>query len=384
MSCCVGLFLAATLALVLPAGRAVAAACDSWVAPPTPAKRVTAPLWGQRWLDADRLRRLGSGSGVRVAVLDSGVDPTHPQLANAIEPGWDVVTGTAGGNLDCTGHGTAVSSLLAARAEHDAALVGVAPEATIVPIRVSADGNGATSYRDVTPARLAEGVRRALSLRVAVIQVSFVVVTDTPELRLAVADAVRQGVVVVAAAGDGTAGPTYPAAYDGVLGVGAIDADGLRWSESGVGAHVDLVAPGVDLLAASRVAGHTLAKGTAAAAALVAGAAALLRANHPDWTATRVMRQLVATADGTSGGAHSQTYGFGCVNPYRALAEPAAAAGPSPGWTAAPPAVGVQPSRPGWSTATRRALLLASAVGSAAALVAIGYAAALVVRRRRA
>ncbi|MEE6258874.1 S8 family serine peptidase [Plantactinospora sonchi] len=382
-----GRWLTRSLALLLlgmatPLVTSDPAAAASCYSRPVPAARATGAHWALRWLDPDRLRQVSTGSGVRVAVLDSGVDASHPQLAKAVDRGWDVVLDEADGRTDCVGHGTAVASLIAARPDGDAALVGVAPAARIVPIRVSEDGSGATSYRDVTPARLAAGIRRAVALDADVIQVSFAVGSNTAALRDAVADAAKRQIVVVAAVGDKTAGATYPAAYPGVVGVGAAESSGHRWTDSGSGPHVDLVAPGVELVAAARIRGHVAVGGTAAAAAMVSGAAALLKARHPKWTATQITNRLLATADGTPGGSRNDGYGYGGVNPYRALTESAE----TPGRTPEPhpvPAAALNPTRrPGLSTTTRRALG-AGASGAGARVVGGGYAGAAAFGRRR-
>ncbi|WP_158624135.1 S8 family serine peptidase [Micromonospora sp. HM5-17] len=365
------------------AARPALAAPGCFGGKPAPAPRATGDQWAQRWLDPRRLHRLGTARTVRVAVLDSGVDSSHRQLAKAVDRGWDLVADEAGGTIDCVGHGTAVASLIAARPDGDASLVGVAPEARIIPIRVSENATGSTRYRDVTPGRLAAGIRRAIALKADVIHVSFAVGSGSAGLRSAVADAVRRQIVVVAAVGDDTVGETYPAAYPGVLGVGAVDQSGQRWTDSGSGPHMDLMAPGVNLVAAARVDGHVAIGGTAAAAALVSGAAALVRGNHPKWTAAQVAEHLLATADGTPGGAYSVDYGYGSVNPYRALAEPIGTPVPSPS-PKPMPAAAVRPSpEPGMPATTRRALLWAGGVGLATALVAVGYAAAVALLRHR-
>ena len=360
-----------------------AQAASCWGQKPTAAARVTTPQWSQQWLDPARLHRISTGGTVRVAVLDSGVDRSHPQLRGAVEQGWDVVTNEPNGTVDCVGHGTAVASLIAARRDGDAALVGVAPTARIVPIRVSENGSGASSYRDVTPDRLAAGIRRAITLKADVIHVSFAVSTNAAVLRNAVADAVRRQIVVVAAVGDKVPGATYPAAYPGVLGVGAAEPSGLRWADSGAGTHLDLMAPGVGLIAAARVGGHISIGGTAAAAALVSGSAALVRASQPKWTVSQVTARLLATADGTPGGSHSKTYGYGSVNPYRALTEPIGSPEPSPSPNPVPAAAMNLPHQPGLPAPVRRALLWAGGIGLATALLVGTYAAAVAIRHRR-
>src|SRR4051794_34815103 len=97
----VALVAAVALAAPLPVNLAAYAApsCSAG-SQPVAAKPVAAPLWPQRWLDPQRLHAIATGTGIRVAVLDSGVDATHPQLTAAVEPGWDVVANQAGGALD--------------------------------------------------------------------------------------------------------------------------------------------------------------------------------------------------------------------------------------------------------------------------------------------
>jgi hypothetical protein len=167
--------------------------------------------------------------------------------------------------------------------------------------------------------------------------------TDSPALRDAVADALRAGVVVVAAVGDqGGApggGPTpYPAAYEGVIGVGAIDETGARWPNSQVGGYVDVVAPGGDVITLQRGRGMTVAGGTGIACGFVAAAAALARARRGDLGGAGIERLLLATAVPGPGGPE---YGHGVVNPYAAvnnqLVRRDAVALPAP----APPAQGV-------------------------------------------
>ena len=162
-----------------------------------------------------------------------------------------------------------------------------------------------------------------------VINISAYYYVDDPLVRAAIAYARQNDVVVVAAVGNGhsnTPGekdPTpYPAAYDGVLGVGSIDESGARASDSQVGPYVDLVAPGVRItMAANRSGDYWVAQGTSFAAPLVAAAAALFRARFPGMKADEVVRRLEATADPVRGGPRSDEYGYGEVDPYRAVNE---------------------------------------------------------------
>lgn len=300
------------------------AACSSPAQPATPA---TDEPWPQVRYDLAAVHRIQQGSGVSVAVLDSGVDPSHPQLAGAVQGGGDLLDPSGNGLEDCAGHGTAVASIIAARPIAGVAFVGIAPQAQILSIRVgdrrpTEDGYAGTG--DI--AALVSGVQRAVAAqpRPAVLNLSVSTTTDSPALRSAIQSALDADIVVVAAVGNGYREgnpPTYPAAYEGVVGVGAIGPTGQRWDASQVGPYVDLVAPGDGVLTAARIAGHVAGSGTSFAAPFVAGTAALIRARWPELDRTEVVHRLLATADPPAGGQPSPDYGYGVVNPLRALTE---------------------------------------------------------------
>jgi subtilisin family serine protease len=139
----------------------------------------------------------------------------------------------------------------------------------------------------------------------------------------AVKQAEAADVVVVAAAGNfGTQHVIIPAAYPGVVAVGAIDDTGARWSGSSYGPQVALTAPGVQIPVEDASGVPKTVKGTSEASAYVTGSVALVRAMHPDWTAGQTIRALLATATksgGTTGLQHNNAYGYGIVNPLAAL-----------------------------------------------------------------
>jgi type VII secretion-associated serine protease mycosin len=274
---------------------------------------------------------------VTVAVVDSGVDADHPQLhrAGKVLPGRNFFeSANLPGNFDCVSHGTGVAGIIAADPAPGVGFHGVAPDARILPVRISAQDiadNGQSLRIDL--GALANGIRYAVDSGARVMNLSIAGFADFPEMRSAVEYAVARDVLVVAAVGNGQqdgAGelPSFPAAYDGVLGVGAIDIDGARTATSQVGPYVDLVAPGAGVLTATRVAGHAYANGTSFAAPFVSATAALVRSAWPDLSAAEVAQRLIATASPARGDSHS--HGAGVVNPYRAvtdgldLSEPAA------------------------------------------------------------
>ncbi|TDV40070.1 type VII secretion-associated serine protease mycosin [Actinophytocola oryzae] len=287
---------------------------------------VTQLPWAQQLLDLDRTWPHSTGAGVTVAVVDSGVDADHPQLRGKVLPGADFfLVGDLPGNFDCVSHGTAVASIIAASAQQGVGFRGVAPDARILPVRITdRELNDTGNATPINPGIVADGIRYAADSGASVINLSLSGYGDFPAIRDAVAYARSKDALLVAAVGnrdDQGAVPSFPASYDGVLGVGSVDIDGLRAQGSQVGPYVDLVAPGQDVLAASRVAGHHYWAGTSFAAPFVSGIAALVRAAYPRLSAPEVAARLIATADPAPGGRNSLEYGAGLVDPYRAVTE---------------------------------------------------------------
>ncbi|MEV1144002.1 type VII secretion-associated serine protease mycosin [Micromonospora sp. NPDC049799] len=371
-----------------PLGPALAGARAPGCATPlAPSRPVAATPWTQQRYAPERLAPLATGAGVTVAVVDSGVDRVHPQLAGRVLTGADLLDPGGDGTRDCAGHGTGVASIIAAAPRPGVAFRGLAPDARVLPVRVSEQQvvDGRESGRTVSAADFARAIRWAVDEGADVLNLSVVLYADDPAVRAAIAHAVDRDVVVVAAAGNlhenGDPRP-YPAAYDGVLGVGAIGADGTRSPFSQTGPYVDLVAPGGDVLMAAPRQGHLRAEGTSYAVPFVAATAALLRQYRPELDATEVARRIVATTDPAPGDPAGGAYGAGVLNPYRAVTEtgggasgevrPAAALADD----RADPARLAQRERR--ATARDRALLVAGISGAA---VAVAVLLALVVPR---
>ncbi len=333
--------------------------------------------WAQERYAPHRLTPLADGRGITVAVIDSGVDAKHPQLAGRIVAGTDLLD-TGDGTIDCVSHGTAVASIIAANPADGVGFHGLAPGVTILPVRLTEaqvlqDG---TSGRRVPPSELARAIRYAVSRGAAVLNLSVVLYQDDPAVRSAVQEAIGAGVVVVAAVGNqhdqGDPVP-YPAAYDGVLGVGAIGPTGIRVPSSQVGSYVDIVAPGSEVTAAARVRGHGRYDGTSFAAPFVSATAALIRQYRPDQPAEAVVARILATADPAPGGAWSAEYGYGVLDPYRAVTERLASgaperAAPLPETTADPATLAAAAHD---AERRRLALRLAGGGGAAAVLVLV-------------
>ncbi|GAA0497456.1 type VII secretion-associated serine protease [Paractinoplanes deccanensis] len=312
---------AALLAVPAPAGAAVV--CEQAARPQPVASGV--PVEDQVYAPK-RLAGFATGRGVRVAVIDSGVDATHPQLRGRVATGADFLHGDDTGRQDCNGHGTAVASIIAAAPVRATGFQGLAPDAAIIPFRISEQQeiDGKAVGDRGTPAQFAQAIDLAVAQDADVINISLVMTSDNIAVRAAVARAIRAGVVVVAAAGNqaGNGNPDpFPAKYPGVIGVGALKADGGIAGYSQHGDYVDLVAMGDGVTVAARGGGHTTLQGTSFAAPFVSATAALIKQRFPGLTPAQVRQRLIATADPAPGGSVSAEYGFGLLNPYRALTE---------------------------------------------------------------
>jgi type VII secretion-associated serine protease mycosin len=346
----------------------------------SPGTKITEMPWAQQRLAPERLTPLANGSGIRVAVIDSGVHRGHPQLRGRVADGADFLDPGPDGTLDCVGHGTAVASLIAAGPPPEGvAFRGLAPGVEIVPVRVSEQHtiDGETQGRTVGAATFAEAIRWAVDEgRADVINLSVVLLRDEPTVRAAIAHALAKDVVVVAAAGNahGQGNPRpYPAAYEGVLGVGAIGPTGVRENFSQVGDYVDVVAPGGGVTVAWPDGRWSVQSGTSYAAPFVTATAALIRQYQPDLSAREVVRRIVATADPAPGGQGSAAYGAGVVNPYRAVTEAVARGAPERAAPLAPPAVdpAAEAAQRRRAQTSRHALLLASVGGATAVLLLV-------------
>jgi membrane-anchored mycosin MYCP len=303
--------------------------------PPVARTNTEMPYVQQRF-GIRRLAPLATGAGVTVAVVDSGVDDDHPQLRGQVEPGQDYLHHRSDARQDCKGHGTGVAGIIAARPAAGVAFQGLAPGARILPVRVSERLAGDDTGDPGDANRFAQAITWAAARgpgkgNADVINLSLTLKVDDARVRAAVEGAVRAGVVVVAAVGnsgaENDANPTpYPAAYPGVLGVGAVGRDGTRKSYSQHGAYVDVMAPGEAITVPAAGGGHTVVDGgTSYATPFVSATAALIMDRFPDLRGQRVVDRIIATADPAPGGARSDEYGFGVLNPYRALTETVAA-----------------------------------------------------------
>lgn len=371
-----GMFVASLVGPVSPA-----AAAPNCVDPGT----AYAPVpWPQKMLGVERAWSLTRGADVVVAVLDSGVDANHPMLRGRVAGGADFITPGADGRVDCAGRGTQTAGIIAAQQEANIGFHGIAPQATILPVRIS---DNESSGPSTGVAGIAAGIRFAVSRGARVISVSPVSYVEDPNLAAAVAEAVAKDVLVVAAVGEdsgnnGLNRTPYPAGFPGVLGVAAVQENTLVTDRSGQGPFVDLAAPGAAVVSTQRGGGLTPLDGTAAAAAFVAGSAALVRSWWPQLTVAEVARRLTATAAPAPGGVDNPRYGSGIVNPYGALADQLTDAEPGSLVGIAQDDASDRARERNWTSSGNLAKLLAG-LGVLLALALIGLGAAVPRGRRR-
>lgn len=271
-------------------------------------------------LDAERAWQHSTGDGVVVAVLDSGVQADHPDLAGRVLPGRDYVDSSTDGRVDPVGHGTTVASLVAGAG--DPAL-GLAPDATILPVRVLDEQN-----RYQQSSTVAEGVVWAVNHGADVINLSLGGPRGSQALADALAYAMANDVVVVACTGNLTGDDYqavwYPAREPGVVAVAGIDfpdEEPSGWSASLTGPATVLAAPAV-VTGAEAGGERRDVQGTSFSSALVAGAAALVRAQWPEMSAADVVNRLISTAHDLGSPGRDSDFGFGAVDPVAALTVP--------------------------------------------------------------
>ncbi|MEV8096855.1 type VII secretion-associated serine protease mycosin [Kitasatospora sp. NPDC085879] len=276
---------------------------------------------------------ISQGDGVTVAVIDTGV-ADHQDLAGQVLPGADFSGEGVDYKTDKVGHGTGMASLIAGRGHGDqAGIIGLAPKAKILPIRI---GTFDVDSGTAGSGDFAKSLRYAVDNGAKVVNMSFVGSGSSDlEMREAVNYAAQKDVVMVGAAGNfGADRPViYPAAFPGVVAVTAVDQQGNIWSKANNGPEVTLAAPGIDIYSATAKSSSSYGKGngTSGAAAYVSAIAALVRAKYPDLSAGQVINRMIksAVAPPDKSPVPNNKYGYGIASAKGALApNPAVDNGP--------------------------------------------------------
>jgi len=297
-------------------------------------------------------RTTGSASVV-VAVIDTGVDLDHPELAGLLVPGTDMVDlgpaptpppgfhfegdfmGRDSDPQDEVGHGTHVAGTIACASNNATGVAGVTWNCRLMPVKVLTrivNNVDADDVRGVgSAADIAAGIRFAVDHGAQVLNLSLGGTVDTQVERDAIAYAVSQGAVVVAAMGNGFLPPpqgnnnqlSFPAAYPDVIAVGAINTADQRANFSQTGPHIDVVAPGVGVLSTVWDNDFATLNGTSMASPHVAGVAALILSCNSSLTSAQVGDIIRQTArplrDNPADPLPNDNYGFGCVDAKAAV-----------------------------------------------------------------
>ncbi len=261
-----------------------------------------------------------SGQGIRVAVLDTGVDLGHPDLAGAIDEAVDF-TQSRFGPADRQGHGTHVAGTIAAR-RNGQGVIGVAPECRLLITKVL-DDSGAGD-----PQNVAAGIDWAADSGANILSLSLGSPDPSPQMAAAIGRAVAKGCFVICAAGnDGRPDSVnYPARRDNTLAIGAVDRNGRVSPFSSRGPQVDLSAPGQDIVSTYLGGGYAKLSGTSMATPFASGVVALLLSKHRDHTGEtpvehrqQLIEHLRRTATDAGPVGRDPDYGYGLINPDSVL-----------------------------------------------------------------
>lgn len=275
--------------------------------------------WGVERIGAPIVHQDNTGVGVKVAIVDTGIDYTHPDLAANYMGGKDFVNNDDD-PMDDNGHGTHCAGIVAA-VDNEIGVIGVAPGASLYAAKVL-DASGSGSYSTIIA-----GIDWAVTQGVHIISMSLGGDSGLSSFENACNNAYSAGVLVVAAAGNDYKGNSriewdtvdYPARYSSVIAVGATDSNNIKASFSSTGPAVELAAPGVSIFS-TYLGGYATASGTSMACPHVAGAAALVFASPANpgdtdgWQASEVRAKLTATADDLGAAGFDYWYGYGLVD----------------------------------------------------------------------
>lgn len=306
------------------------------LAPSAAADDVQSKQWYLGPMQAKEMWKVSTGKGVKIAVIDSGVNANTPSLKGQVLTDEVPKSVAYRATDDYLGHGTTMAELIAGTGA-GGGLKGLAPGAKIIPYRSVFDGfKGDADEKKRTPDTTDE-IRAAADTDVKIINMSFGAEGPSSEEKAAIEYAAAKGKLLIAAVGnDGQKSANfigYPASYPYVLGIAAADKNLTVSKFSTSGNYVDLSAPGEGFPAWCDATFRSYCDdmyGTSASTAIVSGAAALIWSAHPDWTVNQVTRALIDTAGRTWAKNEPSKYaGYGFIRPRLVLENPNYDAGPA-------------------------------------------------------
>lgn len=358
--------------------------------------------------------KVSTGKGIKVAVIDSGVNPDTPSLKGQVLVGEVPKAVGYKAAVDYLGHGTSMAELIAGTGA-GGGLKGLAPDSKIVPYRIALKGLKSEADKKEAPDPAAV-IRAVADSDAKIINMSFGIDVDFPEVAAAIKYAQSKGKLMIAGTGNDAETKNfigYPAAYPYVVGIAASDESGKVGAFSEHGNYVDMAAPGLDVptWCDATFREYCDGVGTSMATAIASASAALVWSAHPDWTANQVLASLIDTAGRDWAKDDPSTYlGYGLIrprmvleqsnfNPGAANTDPLArenATGVTDEAGNSPSASAPSSSPPSKATSAGRTSAAAStsdtsdnstmwiALGAAAAVLVIGGGAFAVIRSRRA
>jgi subtilisin family serine protease len=284
------------------------------------------PLFSQQWylktIQAMAAWSITTGSSAPIAVIDTGVDATHPDLAGVVLPGWNFVASTSD-STDSLGYGTAVAGVIAAKSNNAIGVCGITWKNPILPL-VVVDANDYAAYSNIGAA-----IQYAVDFGARILNISIGGAMSSTFLQSAVDYAWSKGAVVFSAAmNNGSSAPYYPAACDKAVALSATDGGDAIASFSDFGPWIVLSAPGTAILTTAKGGGYQEWEGTSFASPIAAAVAALVLAVNPSLSAAALVDLLIHNSDDLGTPGRDDKFGWGRINAFRAVS--AAAGSPVP------------------------------------------------------
>lgn len=278
--------------------------------------------WYLDAMGAPEMWKISTGKGVKVAVIDTGVNPATSSLKGQVLVGEVPKSVAYHVTQDYTGHGTSMAEIIAGTGA-DGSIKGLAPGAKIIPFRIALTGLKGAEEKN-TPSEAAV-IRAAADSDAKVINMSFGGVAPDDDVKAAMKYAASKGKLMFVSIGnDGDEGntPSYPAIYPYAIGVAALDKSGTVAKFSTYGDYVDVAAPGLDIPSwcDSKFTSYCDTGGTSPSSAIASASAALVWSAHPNWTGNQVLRTLIDTAGRSWPKSKPSKYlGYGGIRPRRVL-----------------------------------------------------------------